>query len=94
MPMIGVNGVWIGHSVGRMIGMRLAVSHPEVINSLILIATTARLDPPQLRAENWQLWKLFRDRHREDIAEPALPFFFALATYKNPPEFVSTVATS
>jgi pimeloyl-ACP methyl ester carboxylesterase len=37
MPMIGVNGVWIGHSVGRMIGMRLAVSHPEVINSLILI---------------------------------------------------------
>jgi pimeloyl-ACP methyl ester carboxylesterase len=80
--------IWVGHSVGGMIGMRIAMSRPELIGSLILIATTARLDPPELLQQTSQLWELFRDGHREDIVEPALPFLFSPATYKNQPDLV------
>jgi len=42
------NVIWVGYSIGGMIGMRLALEHPETISSLILIATNARPDPPLL----------------------------------------------
>jgi 3-oxoadipate enol-lactonase len=80
--------IWIGHSLGGMIGMRMAMFHPQSVESLILIATTARVDPPELRKQSWRLWELFRDGHREDIVDPALPFFFSPATYKNQPDLV------
>ncbi len=80
--------IWVGYSIGGMLGMRLALAHPETIASLILIATTARLDPPQLREQTWQLWEMFRAGHRENIADAALQFFFAPATYKNQPQLI------
>ncbi len=80
--------IWVGYSIGGMLGMRLALAHPETIASLILIATTARLDPPELREQTWQLWEMFRDGHREDIADAALQFFFAPATYQNQPQLI------
>lgn len=82
------NVIWIGHSIGGMIGMRLALAHPEAIDSLILIATTARLDPPQLHEQAWPLWEMFRDGHREDIVDAALQFNFAPATFKNQPQLI------
>jgi pimeloyl-ACP methyl ester carboxylesterase len=41
------NVSWVGHSIRGMLGMRLALADPEAIDSLILIATTAQLDPAQ-----------------------------------------------
>jgi len=82
------NVIWVGYSIGGMLGMRLALAHPETIDSLILIATIARLDPPQLREQTWQLWEMFRAGHREDIADAAVQFFFAPATYKNQPQLI------
>jgi 3-oxoadipate enol-lactonase len=76
------NIVWLGYSVGGMLGMRLALAHPETISSLILIATEAHLDEPEIKTQTLQLWELFRDGHRADIAEPALQFFFARRTYE------------
>lgn len=80
--------LWIGHSIGGMIGMRLALAHPEAIESLVLIATAARLDPPQLREQAWPLWKMFRAGHREDIVDVAFQLLFAAATFKNQPELI------
>ncbi len=82
------NVIWVGYSIGGMIGMRLALKHPETIDSLILIATTARLDPLPLREKTGQLWEMFRDGHGETIADAALRFFFAPATYKNQPQLI------
>lgn len=82
------NVIWVGYSLGGMIGMRLALQHPETIGSLILIATTARLDPPRLREQTWQLWEMLRDGHRESIADAALQFFFAPATYNDQPQLI------
>ena len=80
---------WVGYSIGGMIGMRLALAHPEIIDSLILIATTARLDPPQLREQTWALWEMFSAGHREDIVDAALQFFFAAATLRSQPRLVA-----
>lgn len=82
------NVIWVGYSIGGMLGMRLVLGHPETIGSLILIATNARRDPPPLREQTEQLWELFRDGHGETIADAALQFFFAPATYNNQPQLV------
>jgi 3-oxoadipate enol-lactonase len=81
---------WIGCSIGGMLGMRLALLHPDIIESLTLISSTARLDPPLLQEQTFQLWKMFRDGHREDIADPSLKFFFAPATYETRPELIES----
>jgi 3-oxoadipate enol-lactonase len=81
---------WVGYSIGGMVGMRLAVHHPEVIESLVLMATTARPDPPALREQTWWLWQMFRAGHREDIVDAALRFFFAPATFESQPDLIAT----
>jgi 3-oxoadipate enol-lactonase len=80
--------IWFGCSIGEKIGMRLALAHPEAIDSLILMSTTARLDPPEIKEATLRLWELFRDGHREEIADPAMKFFFAPKTYQEMPELI------
>ena len=82
------NITWFGYSIGGMLGMRLALAHPEMINSLILMATNVLPDEPEIKQQTLQLWELFRDGHRADIAEPALQYFFAKKTYGDKPELV------
>jgi pimeloyl-ACP methyl ester carboxylesterase len=41
-----------------------------------------------LRDQIWQLWQAFRAGQRATIADPALPFFFAQATFRTQPELV------
>jgi pimeloyl-ACP methyl ester carboxylesterase len=81
--------VWLGCSIGGMIGMRLALAHPDVLDSLILMATTSRPDPSQIKAATLHLWKMFRDGHRDDIADSAIKLFFAARTYKARPELIA-----
>jgi pimeloyl-ACP methyl ester carboxylesterase len=85
--------VWFGCSIGGMIGMRLALAHPDALDSLILMATNARLDPPEIKAPTLDLWKMFRDGHREDIADSAMKFFFAVRTYQTRPELIAKYRT-
>jgi 3-oxoadipate enol-lactonase len=80
---------WVGYSIGGMIGMRLALAHPEAIDRLVLVATTASAEPPHLVEAAGNLWKLFAAGHREDIADAALQFFFSPATYREQPELVA-----
>ena len=80
---------WVGYSIGGMIGLRLATQHPQLIESLILMATSAQLDQPQIREQTGQLWQMFRDGHREDIVDAALQFFFAPATFLHQPDLVA-----
>ena len=80
--------VWVGHSIGGMLGMRMAYKYPDAFPALVLIATTARVDPPPLREQTWKLWEAFRAGERATIADPALPFFLAQATFREQPQLV------
>lgn len=82
------NPAWFGYSIGGMIGMRLALNHPEAIDALVLMATNARPDEPEIKVQAAKLWDLFRDGHRADIADAAMPFFFARNTFEYQPQLV------
>lgn len=84
-----VNVTWMGVSVGGMLGMRLALQSPRRISRLILMSTTAQLDPPPLREATYGLWKRYRDGERGPVADLALPFFFSPATMRDQPELVA-----
>lgn len=79
---------WVGYSLGSMIGMRLALRRPELIDKLVLMATNARREPAELGAQTRPLWDLFRAGHREDVIQPALPLFFSRATMQQQPHLV------
>ena len=85
--------VWFGCSIGGMIGMRLSLAHPEVLDSLVLMATSAQLDPSTIRGATLHLWKMFRDGRREEIADAAMKFFFASKTYRDRPELIQQCRT-
>jgi pimeloyl-ACP methyl ester carboxylesterase len=80
--------VWVGHSIGGMLGMRIAHKYPDELAALILIAAAARPDPPALREQTWQLWQAFRAGQRATIVDPTLPFLFARATFREQPELI------
>jgi len=84
-----VNVAWLGISIGGMLGMRLALRSPRWIDRLILMSTTAQLDPPPLRGATLELWKRYCDGAREEVADPALPFFFSPTTMREHPEIVA-----
>ena len=87
---LGVGNVtWLGCGLGGMIGMRLALAHPEALDSLVLMATSARPDPSTMKASTLHLWKMFRDGHRQDIADSAMKLFFAPRTYQSRPELIA-----
>lgn len=86
-----VNLTWIGVSVGGMLGMRLAMQSPRWIRRLVLMSTTAQLDPPPLREATFALWKRFRDGERRTVADLALPFFLSPATMRDQPDLVAAV---
>jgi 3-oxoadipate enol-lactonase len=79
---------WLGYSLGSMVGMRLAMRQPALIDKLVLMATNARSDHSPLAAQTRQLWQLFRAGHREDVVTPALPLFFSRTTMQNQPQLV------
>jgi len=82
------NITWFGYSIGGMLGMRLALAHPEKVDSLILMATNAHLDAPEIKQQTLQLWEMFCDGHREDIVDAGLQFLFARKTYENQPGLI------
>lgn len=80
---------WVGYSIGGMIGMRVALAHPDAIDRLVLVATAASAEPPHLVEASGNLWALYAAGHREDIADAALPFFFSAATRQDQPDLVA-----
>jgi pimeloyl-ACP methyl ester carboxylesterase len=48
------SAVVVGHSMGGAIAMELALRHPARVKALVLIATAAKFEIPQVRIETWR----------------------------------------
>ena len=55
---IGAPVVWVGHSFGDRVGMRLGVHHPEVLKGLVLVAAAG------IRLDRRTAWQRLRGRWR------------------------------
>lgn len=59
--------VWVGHSFGGRIGLRMAVRHPDLLRGLVLVGAAgiprARSTPDKLRAR-WRGWRFRRLKAR------------------------------
>jgi 3-oxoadipate enol-lactonase len=80
---------WAGLSMGGMVGMRLAIAHPEKIRSLILMDTSARAEREELRETGEALIEIVRSGQAASVVDAVLPFFFAPITFKDQPQLIA-----
>lgn len=66
---------FVGLSMGGMIGMRLALSHPEDLRDLVLIDTSPRGEAPE-RVELYEAMRRVMERGGTESVLPALPTVF------------------
>jgi len=79
---------YAGLSMGGMIGMRLAIRHPDDLRDLILLDTSARGEDPE-KAERYEAMRRVMRRGELEHVLPALPsVFFADAYVTDHPEKV------
>ena len=92
--------IWIGHSFGSRVGLRLAAQHPELVDGLVLIAAPGlqrrRTPVEQVRRQARSLaYKAMRALTPEGPARDRLRERFGSADYRNAgamrPIFVKTV---
>ena len=79
---------YAGLSMGGMIGMRLAIRHPEDLRDLVLLDTSARCEDPE-KVERYEAMRQVMKIGEIDRVLPALPpVFFADAYVAEHPERV------
>ena len=80
--------VWVGLSMGGMVGQGLAVRHPELIEALVL-ANTAAQYPPEARAGWMERIETVEREGVSAIADASMERFFTAAFRAAHPETVS-----
>jgi pimeloyl-ACP methyl ester carboxylesterase len=84
---------WVGESVGGMIGIRLALAHPECLRSLVLINTSAQAEVPEAREIYLHMSREFRDGRTNEVAQAMLPLLFCEATVNSWPDIIENYVT-
>ena len=80
--------VWVGLSMGGMVGQGLAVRHPELIKALVLANTTSKY-PPAAGAVFEQRIGAVRSGGMAAVVESVLERYFAAAFRASQPEVVA-----
>jgi len=77
----------IGYSLGGATTQELAIAHPELVRSMVLLSTWARSDAwfvTQMR--NWQTIRRAHDRDEHAFLRALAPWLFSPATFARDPE--------
>ncbi|NOY76898.1 MAG: alpha/beta fold hydrolase [Calditrichaeota bacterium] len=80
---------WVGLSMGGMLGLRLALAHPDRVASLVLMDTSGQAEPPQMHGMYIQMANLVRAGQIDKIMDNLLGLFFSSSTRENQPELVT-----
>ena len=79
----------VGLSLGGMVGIRLALAHPEDVRSLALLDTSAEEEVAERRPQYEALAAAARTRGPESVVDAVVPFFFSPGFMQSNPEPVA-----
>src|SRR5262249_23993407 len=66
--------VWVGHSIGGMLGVRIVCKHPDFFSDLVLILALARLGSKAFIGHTWRSWRAVHHRGRHTVDDYVVPF--------------------
>lgn len=75
-----------GSSLGGMVAMRLALAHPEVVRSLVLVGTSAQAELAERAAQYETMARISKEQGPEAIMQGVVPLFFSQAFIQGQPE--------
>ena len=68
---------FVGFSMGGMVGMRLAIKHPELLKSLVLIDTSSDIEPKEKMGKNKMMIWISRYFGLSVLANQIMSMFFS-----------------
>jgi 3-oxoadipate enol-lactonase len=75
---------YVGLSMGGMVGMPLAVRHPALLKSLVLLNTSAQAEPKHRKAKYAAMKLIVKLVGTKPLARKIMPMMFGKSMLKNP----------
>jgi len=75
-----------GSSLGGMVAMRLALAHPEVVRSLVLLGSSAQAEQAERAPQYEAMARIAREQGQEAIMQGVIPIFFSQAFIEGQPQ--------
>ena len=82
------SATWLGLSIGGMISMRAALTHPERVSKLILLATDGKSESLLVKIERRLLAQVFKRLGMGPVIIPVLRKMFGKSTFRSRQELV------
>lgn len=79
-----------GHSLGGIVGMRLAIARPDLVRSLVLLSTTADAEPFKLKYKTMNV--IARLFGAGSVANSVMPALYGRSTLSDPTRFLERMA--
>jgi 2-succinyl-6-hydroxy-2,4-cyclohexadiene-1-carboxylate synthase len=82
---VGGPALWVGYSMGGRMALHVAVAHPDQVEGLVLISTTAGIDAPEEREARRAADDVLAERIRSEGTEAFLDFWLAQPLFSTLP---------